>query len=307
MLDVSQSHNDMSQADVSVIIPTHNNEATIGRALASILLQERIEFEVIVVDDCSTDRTAEILAGFKAYDSRVRVLRAPTNIGEGLARNLGIQQATGTFVVAQDGDDISLPGRLRQQRDYLHVHPNIHWVATWAYTMTRTGRLLEAVTTPTNPEDIETRLINAHMCIVGASAMTRRKALVNCGGYHNVITPDYDLARRFVDQYQIGVLPSHLYAYIPALEARQRERYRGLFWLMLTHYREYGGSKTDARFVVRLLYNGLQGFIPFAHKLTGALRSTRHGIHSVTPPTGYETWLHRLQQLEHEVSAETMS
>lgn len=96
---------------LSVIIPLYNKERFIARALASVFAQTFCEFEVIVVDDGSTDRSVEIVNGYK--DSRLRLI-SQNNAGPGAARNAGIGQATGDLLSFLDADDEWLPDFLRQ-------------------------------------------------------------------------------------------------------------------------------------------------------------------------------------------------
>jgi glycosyltransferase involved in cell wall biosynthesis len=296
--------NAQNKALVSVVLPTYNNEASIGRALASVLLQEECDLEVVVVDDCSTDRTPEILAKFASADARVRVVRTQRNSGEGISRTLGIQQAVGQFVAAQDGDDISLAGRLRAQSQYLCDHPDIDWLATWGYAMTPGGQLLSAGDSLTDPESIKRRLFSGQMCVVGASAMVRREALLECHAYRDVPTPDFDLARRFAERYRIAALPSRLYAYVPVLKTKESRRYRQTARLLLRHRWEYGRRGTDARLAWRIVWNAAMGIVPFAPELARYARGARRGAPPVAPP-GYETWLRRLAQLEYAVGQGT--
>lgn len=93
----------------SVIIPAYNAEATVARAVDSVLAQQGPTFEVIVCDDGSTDRTAEILAAYD--DPRLRVIRQ-ANAGRGAARNRALEAATGRFIALLDADDWWLPGKL---------------------------------------------------------------------------------------------------------------------------------------------------------------------------------------------------
>lgn len=93
----------------SVILPAYNAEATIARAVDSVLAQQGPSFELIVCDDGSTDRTGEILAAYG--DPRLRVLRQ-ANGGRGAARNRAIEAATGRFIALLDADDWWLPGKL---------------------------------------------------------------------------------------------------------------------------------------------------------------------------------------------------
>jgi glycosyltransferase involved in cell wall biosynthesis len=289
---------------VSVVLPTYNNESTVGRALASILLQDGCDFEVIAVDS-STDRTPEILAAFAARDSRVRVVRTPADGGEGLARTFGIQQAAGEFVAAQDGDDISLPGRLRQQCAELHVRRDIHWLATWGYTMTPAGELVDEVKTSCQPGQIRARLINGQMSVIGASMMARRESVLNCGGYRSVPTPDFDLVRRFVESYAVAALPARLYAYVPALAVNQPRRYRAVFHWLLDQYRAQHRAEMGVRFWLHLAWTGLQGFVPGAYPLTRWGRRLVGRARPAPLVPGYQDWLVRLGDFEHHILAAT--
>ena len=101
--------------DVSVIIATYNVETYVARAIASALTQTGVSLEVIVVDDCSTDRTWETVSVID--DPRVHALQLPENGGPGVARNAGMALARGDWVAILDADDAFLPGRLRRLLD----------------------------------------------------------------------------------------------------------------------------------------------------------------------------------------------
>ncbi|GEL69066.1 glycosyltransferase family 2 protein [Myxococcus virescens] len=101
----------------SVIIPTYNRARLLEAALASVFAQEERDFEVLVVDDGSTDDTLETLA---RYGEQVRVL-SQRNAGPGTARNLGIQEARGTYVAFLDSDDVWFPWTLATYRQVLEA------------------------------------------------------------------------------------------------------------------------------------------------------------------------------------------
>src|SRR4051812_23345434 len=105
----------------SVIIPAYNRAQLIGRTLQTALAQEFSDYEIIVVDDGSTDETATISASF---GSKVRVM-ARENAGPGAARNAGIAHATGDYIVFLDSDDLFFPWTLSTYRDAIvaHHHP----------------------------------------------------------------------------------------------------------------------------------------------------------------------------------------
>ena len=98
---------------VSVIIPTFNRQGLLGRAMGSVLDQGYEDFELIVVDDASTDRTRQTVEGFA--DGRVRYLRHDTNKGATTARNTGIRASRGQYIAFQDSDDEWLAGKLEKQ------------------------------------------------------------------------------------------------------------------------------------------------------------------------------------------------
>jgi glycosyltransferase involved in cell wall biosynthesis len=102
-----------TEPSVSVVLPTYNRAPLLGRAIRSVLGQSYADFEVIVVDDGSTDGTAEVVAGFP--DPRVRYAALACNRGAGAARNVGIRMARGKFLAFQDSDDEWLPSKLAKQ------------------------------------------------------------------------------------------------------------------------------------------------------------------------------------------------
>ena len=110
---------------VSILVPAHNCEATIGTALRSILSQTWQNVEVIVVDDASTDGTAEAVREFERTDARVRLVPAGTNGGAYVSRNLALNEATGEFVTCHDADDWSHPEKIEQQVRHLRQHPEV--------------------------------------------------------------------------------------------------------------------------------------------------------------------------------------
>ncbi|MFL5348772.1 MAG: glycosyltransferase family 2 protein [Hyalangium sp.] len=102
----------------SIVIPTYNRARLLEESLASVFAQELTDFEVLVVDDGSTDDTQAVLA---RYGERVRALRQ-TNQGQGAARNLGIQHATGRYIVFLDSDDLWFPWTLETYKQAIGMY-----------------------------------------------------------------------------------------------------------------------------------------------------------------------------------------
>ena len=110
----------MTEPRVSAIITAYNSEAFIADAIASVLHQSRPVDEILVVDDGSTDRTREIVDGYKTQGVSYHFQE---NSGAGAARNLGIERCTGDFVAFLDADDAWLEDKNRLQAEYLAAHP----------------------------------------------------------------------------------------------------------------------------------------------------------------------------------------
>jgi len=112
----------VSHRRLSVVIPTWNRAGLVGEAVESALGQEGGDLEVIVVDDGSTDGTAEVIE--RRFGKSVKLLRMATRSGVGAARNEGVCQATGDLLAFLDSDDLWLPGKLKAELDVLERFPD---------------------------------------------------------------------------------------------------------------------------------------------------------------------------------------
>ena len=100
---------------ISVIVPVYNGASSLHRSLRSVLRQTLPDFELIVVDDCSTDESADILRRYQALDDRVRVFSTAKNSGPGVTRNVGLSNARGQYIAFLDSDDFWMKNKLEQQ------------------------------------------------------------------------------------------------------------------------------------------------------------------------------------------------
>lgn len=100
---------------ISVIVPVYNAASSLHRSLGSVLRQTLTDFELIVIDDCSTDESADILEVYRATDNRVRVFSTTKNSGPGVARNVGLKNARGRFIAFLDSDDFWMRNKLERQ------------------------------------------------------------------------------------------------------------------------------------------------------------------------------------------------
>jgi glycosyltransferase involved in cell wall biosynthesis len=110
---------------VSVVMPAYNSEKTIGRAIESILNQTYTNFEFIIVDDGSTDRTLEIIKCYAKRDKRIIVLNNEKNMKIVYSLNKGIEKARGEYIARMDSDDFSFPNRFEKQIKFLGKNPDV--------------------------------------------------------------------------------------------------------------------------------------------------------------------------------------
>jgi len=184
----------MSVPRVSCLLPVYNGEAFLREAIRSIQAQSFTDFEIVVVDDGSTDGTPEILAQLASDDPRIRVRRQP-NGGIVAALNAGIELCRGEFIARMDADDIALPDRFEVQVRHLEAHPGCVLVGGVAKQLAPDGSMLGGTTggrhrvTDLNvfPPKVA---VSMHPLI-----MVRRAALAEIGGYRADFphAEDYDL------------------------------------------------------------------------------------------------------------------
>lgn len=104
---------------VSIITPAWNAAAFVGETIASVRAQTMPDWEMFIVDDCSTDKTAQVVEAAASKDPRVRLVRQPRNSGPALARQAGLERASGRFIAFLDSDDLWLPQKLDRQLAFM--------------------------------------------------------------------------------------------------------------------------------------------------------------------------------------------
>lgn len=110
------------QALVSIITPTYNSEKYIAQTILSVQAQSCTNWEMIIVDDCSSDKTAAIILEFAASDHRIKFYKLQKNAGAGVARNQAITMASGRYIAFLDSDDLWKPEKLQRQIDFLNTN-----------------------------------------------------------------------------------------------------------------------------------------------------------------------------------------
>lgn len=198
---------------ISVLLPAYNAEDYLQESIESILAQTFEDFELIIINDGSTDQSLDIMLSFD--DPRIRIINQP-NAGLPVALNTGIKLSRGTYLARQDADDISLPNRLAEQVKYLDEHSHCALLGSWADIIsdnTLTDRYLRH---PHLNGDIQIKLFFFN-CFVHSSVMIRKSAMNQTGLYpeekEKFPPEDYDLWLRIAKNFEVANLPQTLLLY----------------------------------------------------------------------------------------------
>jgi len=192
---------------VSVVMSVYNEEPYVGHAIDSILRQTFRDFEFVIIDDGSVDRTPHILQSYR--NPRLRIYHQE-NQGQSASLNRGIQLAAGAYIARMDADDIALPQRLEREVRFLDVHPDIALVGTWCMKVnTATGHeRLQRL--PENDAAIR-RFLVVDNPFIHSSVMIRRSVIETVGLYdRRLIWQDYDLWVRVAGNHRMANIPEPL-------------------------------------------------------------------------------------------------
>jgi|Deesub1362A_J573_1020465.scaffolds.fasta_scaffold00600_5 glycosyltransferase involved in cell wall biosynthesis len=184
----------MKNPTVSVIMSVYNGEKYLRQAIESILNQTFSDFEFIIVDDGSTDKTPEILKDYAKKDLRLKIVKNRKRIGLTKSLNEAIKQAKGKYIARQDADDISLPERLEKQITFLEKNPSYGAVGTSAAIIDKNGRIIKKAMVPKSWLVIK-QILKFGNCFVHGSMMFKKQDYIKAGGYRTpfALAQDFDL------------------------------------------------------------------------------------------------------------------
>jgi GT2 family glycosyltransferase len=203
----------MTSPDVSVVMPVHNGQRWLSQAIDSILAQGHRNFELIVIDDGSQDRTPVILDGFARRDSRVRIV-TQLKLGVALALNRGIAVASAPLIARLDADDIALPSRLELQLAEFRQRSGLVLLGSLAEKIDDQGQHLGTLGRDDPRRDLKAELRSRNP-FVHSSVMFDRTVAQRCGGYRIAFegAEDFDLWLRMSEQGDVAILPRILMQY----------------------------------------------------------------------------------------------
>ncbi|WP_129673305.1 glycosyltransferase [Candidatus Chloroploca sp. Khr17] len=248
---------------VSVITSVHNGERFLAAAIESILAQHFTNFEYLLLDDASTDGSAEIIARYAAVDTRIFPLHKPFSINHSHALNAALPHARGEFVAILDADDLAHPERLARQVTFLTSHPDVGVVGAQVNQIDDDGRICKAMTFPTS-WGLARWAILFGTPVLHSAAMMRRALLDEIGGYSVQwkYANDYSLWATLINRTRIRNLAETLVSYrrhAQQTSSTTATPQQGEVWLLI--YRmlaERLGLRPPLN-DIGLLYHGVRG------------------------------------------------
>jgi hypothetical protein len=199
---------------VSVAMPVFNGGRFLAAAVESILKQSFSDFELIAIDDGSTDQSASLLAGFARSDGRIRVI-TQANAGIVASLNRALDLARGEYVARMDADDVALPSRFGLQVAFLDTHPDVAVVGSAITLIDEEGKVIRDVDYLLAPTEVSKFLIQAGCALAHPAVMMRKADVAAVGGYRGAYRhgEDYDLWLRISETRALANLPDRLLLY----------------------------------------------------------------------------------------------
>lgn len=199
---------------VSVVMAVHNAAGFLREAIESVLAQTYTDFELVIVDDCSSDTSVEIVKSFA--DARIRLLEHSLNQGAATSRNHAIADSRGGFIAVMDADDLCAPQRLARQMECFDRDPRLGVVGCGVFdNIDDRGHVLYRSTLPQSNGELQ-RTIVRRWCFLHPSLMFQKRLLAQTGGAYRpafAVAEDHDLILRLMEHAEAYNIPEPLMRY----------------------------------------------------------------------------------------------
>lgn len=197
---------------VTVFIALYNAENYIKETIESVLNQTYTDYEILIINDGSTDNSVEVVKQFD--DSRIRLLHNEKNSGERFTRDRALTEAKGKYIAVLDADDITVANRLELQINFLENNPEYALCGGWAKCIDEKGKLNNNLITPkTENEDIKINMLFQNQ-FVNSTTMYNREIGIEVGGHKGVeYGTDFDVFSKISEKYKVANLSNYLVLY----------------------------------------------------------------------------------------------
>ena len=201
---------EMKNPKVTVLMSVYNGEKYLQEAIDSILGQTFKDFEFLIVNDGSTDKTVEILESYN--DPRIKIINNEKNIGLTKSLNKGLRLASGEYIARQDADDISLSTRFEEELKFFEKNSNVALTGTDYFLINEKDEIIHTVNCFTENSKLKEKLLEGNQFGHG-SIMFKKECIDKVGAYREEFefSQDYDFYLRVAEIYDIANIPEPLY------------------------------------------------------------------------------------------------
>jgi glycosyltransferase involved in cell wall biosynthesis len=184
----------MNNPLITVIIPVYNGAKSLKKALESVLSQRYTYWELLVINDGSSDNSEEIILNFAKIDNRIKYIKNSNNLGIQKTRNIALGMAQGEYIAEIDQDDEWLDvDKLKKQVDFLDSNKDYALVGTGVIVVDENEIEIARYLMPENDREIRNKILRRN-CFIHSSVMYRTKAIIDIGGYTvEKMSEDHDL------------------------------------------------------------------------------------------------------------------
>ncbi|MBX7043070.1 MAG: glycosyltransferase [Ignavibacteria bacterium] len=193
---------------LTVLMPVYNCEKYVSQAVRSVLNQSLSNFEFLIIDDGSTDKSPEVVKSFN--DERIRIIgKDHTGLADSL--NMGLEFAKGEWIARIDADDIAVPKRLELQAEHIAKEPDTDVVAGYSVYFTGDNKIEFAVKPPVSNDEIR-KMMDVHNPINHSTVTFRKRSVIDAGGYDAGFGcfEDFELWLRIRDKVTFSIIPENL-------------------------------------------------------------------------------------------------
>lgn len=245
---------DVDPPEVSVVIPTYNRAHLVGRAIESVLAQTFEDFEILVIDDASTDNTASVVEGYQ--DSRIRYLVQSENRGVSAARNRGLREARGQFIAFLDSDDEWFPDKLEKQAAHFRqLSEDVGLIYCGVETIDDKGETW--IFHPEHRGDVYRHMLFENAVHTGSGVMVRREVICSAGFFDEKIPAieDWDYWVRIARFYKFDFVEEPLFRYHDVEDIKRKslntwENLEARAWFFRKHSAEMRRAEVDHLFLI---------------------------------------------------------
>ena len=196
---------------VTVLMTVYNGEKYLKECMDSVLNQTFKDFEFLILDDCSTDSSVDIIKSYN--DTRIRLIENRENLGQVKSLNIGLDYARGEYVARMDQDDLMLKARLEKQLDFMQRSPDVCVVGTWGKAIDEKGRRFAKYCFPVRYEEIIGSILCGRHFFMHIAALFRKDTVIDAGKYNESfsLAEDYELwTRLLLKKYKLVNIPEYL-------------------------------------------------------------------------------------------------